>query len=84
MSFYQDTMTFANVLDYMIFANRLMNKGFYEDSVINTNISVESFIRNIYKYFLTLENPNFDDEKINDILEETPFKSIITKEMHKR
>lgn len=75
---------FANVVDYMVSAKRFMNHGFYEDSVINTNIAVESYIRNMYKYFLTLENPDFDDEKINNLLEEKPFKSIITKEMHKR
>lgn len=75
---------FANVVDYMVSAKRFMNQGFYEDSVINTNIAVESYIRNMYKYFLTLENSDFDDEKINNLLEEKPFKSIITKEMHKR
>ncbi len=58
-----------------------MSNGFYEDSVINANIAVESYIRNLYKYFITFENPQKSDE---EILNDMPFMTILKKEICNR
>lgn len=72
---------FLNVPDYLISAKRYMNNGFYEDSVININIAVESFLRTIYKYFLKLENNDINENDINEKLENIPFLRIVKTEM---
>lgn len=75
---------FINTVDYLINANRLLSNGFYEDSVINANIAVESYIRNLYKYFITFENPQKSDEEIEEILNDMPFMTILKKEICNR
>lgn len=75
---------FINTIDYLINSKRLMNQGFYEDSVINASIAVESYIRNLYRCFLEIENVDMTSEEIDEILEGKNFSGIIKTEMPKR
>ncbi|MDE1550068.1 hypothetical protein, partial [Jeotgalibaca caeni] len=61
---------------YVLFAKRYMKQGFYQEAVLYAQVSVEVFIRQLFKELL-IEADNKLDEEVTQILEDTSFMSII-------
>jgi hypothetical protein len=68
--------------ELMITSRRFEAYGSYRESIIAAQSSIETFISNLYIQFLLVEG--LDEEISYQKLEETPFISIIKKEIHSR
>lgn len=75
---------FINTVDYLVDANRLLRTGFFEDTVIHANIAIESYVRNLFRYFIVFENQSSSQNEIEEKIENTAFITMIKKEMSKR
>lgn len=64
-----------------LFAERYFKSGYYHEAVIYAQISVEVFIRQVYIELLK-EADQMTSEEVINVLEETPFMSIIKKKLH--
>lgn len=60
-------------------SSRLLKNGFYRDSVIYSQMCVESFLINIFCGLLSIEN-KFEES----ILDDLPFIRLVKKEIHER
>ena len=65
---------------YALFARRYFKQGFYHEALLYAQISVEVFIRQLYKELLR-EVDGKTNEEINEILEDTSFMTIIKKKL---
>ena len=78
----QEINPFVLAENFILNSKRFFNSGYYLESIIYAQTGVETFIRALYKEFLIDEDVTTSD--IINILEDTPFMSIIKKEMPKR
>lgn len=76
-----DLNPFASGERHHLFAERYFKSGYYHEAVIYAQISVEVFIRQVYIELLKEADQMTSVEAIN-VLEETPFMSIIKKKLH--
>ena len=68
--------------ELMVNARRSFKKGFYKQTILNAQTSVETFIRTLYSEILKIEGASID--QIQDIQEGTSFIAIVKKELPKR
>ena len=61
---------------YVLFAKRYFKQGFYQEALLYAQISVEVFVRQLFKEIL-VEVDKKGEEEINGILENTSFMSIV-------
>ncbi|WP_343003302.1 hypothetical protein [Clostridium sp. 2218st1_F5_2218SCRN_220325] len=73
---------FVTSEELMLGATRQRKLGFSKESIMLAQSSVESFLRTLYKEFLIIEENN--EREIEDKIDNTPFISIVKKEMHSR
>lgn len=76
-----DLNPFASGERHNLFAQRYFKEGYYHEAVIYAQISVEVFIRQVYIELLK-EADEMTNEEATNLLEETPFMSIIKKNLH--
>lgn len=67
---------------YFLMAKNKFSKGHFSEAVIFSQIAIEVKLKRMFYYFL--EKENLAEKDINDIMESTPFISIVKKEMSKR
>jgi HEPN domain-containing protein len=68
--------------EFMITAKRNFKWGFYKESILNGQTSVETFLRTLFSECLRIEG--FNDVDIQKIQEETNFLSLVKREFSKR
>lgn len=73
---------FVTSEELILSAIRQRDNGFNKESIMLCQSSVESFLRTLYKEFLIIEENN--ETEIKDKIDNTPFISIVKKEMHPR
>lgn len=67
---------------YFLLAKNRLNKGLFSEAVIFAQTALEVKIKRLFYYFLETEGLNEND--ISEAMENTPFMSMIKKEMSKR
>lgn len=67
---------------YFLLAKNRLNKGWFSEAVIFAQTALEVKIKRLFYYFLETEGLNKND--INEAIENTPFMSMIKKEISKR
>ncbi len=73
---------FATGERYVLFAKRYLSHGFYHEAVIYSQISVEVFIRTLFKELLREEGKTHSE--IEEINSNTPFMTVIKRELSSR
>ncbi len=76
------TNPFINSVNFFINAKMFFKQGFYEESVLNSQIAVEVFIKTLLRELLKAEGKS--DTEIDTFIEETPFMSMIKRELSNR
>ncbi len=71
---------FATGESYVLSARRYFKQGFYQEALLYAQISVEVFVRELFKALIQ-EVDGKADEEINEILEDTSFIAIIKKKL---
>lgn len=67
---------------YLLLAKNRLNKGLFSEAVTFAQTAVEVKIKRLFYYFLETEGLN--ENEISEAMENTPFMSMIKKEMSKR
>lgn len=67
---------------YFLLAKNRLNKGLFSEAVIFAQTALEVKIKRLFYYFL--EKEGLDENDIIEAMENTPFMSMIKKEMSKR
>lgn len=71
---------FASVMRYELYAKRYFKQGFYQEALLYAQISIETYVRILFKELLR-EVDSASDEEIEKILEETPFMALIKQKL---
>ncbi len=78
----QKTNPFINSANFFINAKMFFRQGFYEEAVLNSQIAVEVFIKILLRELLKIEGKS--DTEIDTFISETPFMSMIKRELSNR
>jgi len=81
-SIYNQKFHLLTSSDFMSTASHYANFGLYRESVLYSQMAIESFIRSLFLQFLLLESISI--EKAEEQLVEIPFITIVKKELHIR
>lgn len=78
----QKTNPFINSANFFVNAKMFFRQGFYEESVLNSQIAVEVFIKILLRELLKVEGKT--DTEIDIFIRDIPFMSMIKKELSSR
>lgn len=78
----QKTNPFINSANFFINAKMFLRQGFYEEAVLNSQMAVEVFIKILLRELLKTEGKS--STEIDTFISETPFMSMIKRELSSR